>query len=151
MRVNSNEIHLQVRRRVQTQQPVNLVEARSHYTSEPRLNDTETPPQRRRGSQRRPQTQGEYQFCLSVLLISREGIVKCLGLEYLISFDLSEGAPGKCSKYPDQLLISMRYRSLHLFHRWSVCDYSEWVYNQNRYRLVSYRPNGNASEIHIIL
>lgn len=48
-----------VRRRAQTQQPVNMVEARSQYTSEPRLNDTETPPQRRRGSQRRPQTQGQ--------------------------------------------------------------------------------------------
>ena len=36
-----------------------MVEARSQYTSEPRLNDTETPPQRRRGSQRRPQTQGK--------------------------------------------------------------------------------------------
>ncbi|XP_059619178.1 GTP-binding protein RAD isoform X1 [Phlebotomus argentipes] len=35
--------------------PSNLQEtSRSHCTSEPRLNDTETPPQRRRGSQRRP-------------------------------------------------------------------------------------------------
>ncbi|XP_037035629.1 GTP-binding protein RAD [Bradysia coprophila] len=43
-----------VRRKVQAQQQ-NLQEStRSHCTSEPRLNDTETPPQRRRGSQRRP-------------------------------------------------------------------------------------------------
>lgn len=41
-----------------------MVEARSHYTSEPRLNDTETPPQRRRGSQRRPQTGGEWTICV---------------------------------------------------------------------------------------
>lgn len=46
----------QVRRKVQAQQQQqNLQEStRSHCTSEPRLNDTETPPQRRRGSQRRP-------------------------------------------------------------------------------------------------
>lgn len=45
---------IQVRRKVQAQQQ-NLQEStRSHCTSEPRLNDTETPPQRRRGSQRRP-------------------------------------------------------------------------------------------------
>ncbi|XP_055702302.1 GTP-binding protein REM 2 [Phlebotomus papatasi] len=43
-----------VKRKTQ-QQPSNLQEtSRSHCTSEPRLNDTETPPQRRRGSQRRP-------------------------------------------------------------------------------------------------
>ncbi|XP_055688076.1 GTP-binding protein REM 1 [Lutzomyia longipalpis] len=43
-----------VKRKTQPQ-PSNLQEtSRSHCTSEPRLNDTETPPQRRRGSQRRP-------------------------------------------------------------------------------------------------
>ncbi|XP_055316265.1 uncharacterized protein LOC129575989 [Sitodiplosis mosellana] len=42
-----------VRRKVHTQQH-NLHESRSHCASEPRLNETETPPQRRRASQKRP-------------------------------------------------------------------------------------------------
>lgn len=44
----------QVRRKVHTQQQHNLHESRSHCASEPRLNETETPPQRRRASQKRP-------------------------------------------------------------------------------------------------
>ncbi|XP_075167266.1 rad, Gem/Kir family member 3 isoform X2 [Haematobia irritans] len=46
-----------VRRRPQVQQPMqhNLQETRSYCTSEPRLSETETPPQRRKLSQRRPQ------------------------------------------------------------------------------------------------
>lgn len=44
----------QVRRKVHTQQQLNLHESRSHCASEPRLNETETPPQRRRASQKRP-------------------------------------------------------------------------------------------------
>ncbi|XP_011291006.1 uncharacterized protein LOC101887219 isoform X1 [Musca domestica] len=46
-----------VRRRPQVQQQMqhNLQETRSYCTSEPRLSETETPPQRRKLSQRRPQ------------------------------------------------------------------------------------------------
>ncbi|XP_055379994.1 GTP-binding protein GEM isoform X3 [Condylostylus longicornis] len=43
-----------VRRKVTTPQQPNLVEHRTHCTSEPRLNETETPPQRRKLSQRKP-------------------------------------------------------------------------------------------------
>lgn len=63
---------MQVRRRMQSQtqqQAAPLQEStRSHCTSEPRLNDTETPPQRRRvGSQRRPaHTQSNYSILLGV-------------------------------------------------------------------------------------
>ncbi|KNC26744.1 hypothetical protein FF38_11365 [Lucilia cuprina] len=48
-----------VRRRPQQQQQMqhNLQETRSYCTSEPRLSETETPPQRRKLSQRRPQQQ----------------------------------------------------------------------------------------------
>lgn len=49
-----------VRRKLPTSQQANLIEHRSHCTSEPRLNETETPPQRRKLSQRRPtHTQGQ--------------------------------------------------------------------------------------------
>lgn len=48
-------LFFQVRRKVtHTQQQHNLHESRSHCASEPRLNETETPPQRRRASQKRP-------------------------------------------------------------------------------------------------
>jgi hypothetical protein len=47
----------QVRRKTQPPPQENLQNSKSHCTSEPRLTDTETPPQRRRGSQRRPQPQ----------------------------------------------------------------------------------------------
>lgn len=49
-----------VRKKVQTQQQ-NLQEVRSHCTSEPRLSETETPMQRRRGSQRHRPTYGQSQ------------------------------------------------------------------------------------------
>uniref|UniRef100_A0A1B0GCA8 GTP-binding protein RAD n=1 Tax=Glossina morsitans morsitans TaxID=37546 RepID=A0A1B0GCA8_GLOMM len=44
-----------VRRRTHMHQQQNLQESRSYCTSEPRLSETETPPQRRKLSQRRPQ------------------------------------------------------------------------------------------------
>ncbi|CAD7014159.1 unnamed protein product [Ceratitis capitata] len=60
--------HAQVRRRAQAQaqqqqqqqQQYNLENARSYCTSEPRLSETETPPQRRKLSQRRPQPHGKF-------------------------------------------------------------------------------------------
>ncbi|XP_055838428.1 GTP-binding protein RAD isoform X1 [Episyrphus balteatus] len=51
-----------VRRKAQAQQQQqqqNLQETRSYCTSEPRLSETETPPQRRKLSQRRPQPGGQ--------------------------------------------------------------------------------------------
>lgn len=56
---------LQVRRRTQAQQQQQqqqhtLQETRPYCTSEPRLSETETPPQRRKLSQRRPQPHGKF-------------------------------------------------------------------------------------------
>jgi hypothetical protein len=51
------QFFFQVRRKTQPPPQENLQNSKSHCTSEPRLTDTETPPQRRRGSQRRPQPQ----------------------------------------------------------------------------------------------
>lgn len=47
-----------VRRKIPVQQQ-NLQESKSHCTSEPRLSETETPPQRRKLSQRRPTHHGQ--------------------------------------------------------------------------------------------
>uniref|UniRef100_A0A1B0DFX7 Uncharacterized protein n=1 Tax=Phlebotomus papatasi TaxID=29031 RepID=A0A1B0DFX7_PHLPP len=65
-----------VKRKTQ-QQPSNLQEtSRSHCTSEPRLNDTETPPQRRRGSQRRPtHTQSKFSVPEQVLDLSISNVM----------------------------------------------------------------------------
>lgn len=57
-----------MRRKVHTQQQHNLHESRSHCASEPRLNETETPPQRRRASQKRPtHTQSKFKTLINYM------------------------------------------------------------------------------------
>lgn len=74
---------------------------RSHCTSEPRLNDTETPPQRRRvGSQRRPaHTQSNYGFHVSACILIfyvvrvRVRVRVCAGMDWNLIMPARHSSP----------------------------------------------------------